>query len=96
MKYLKFLGVGVVFGIIMAKAEIISWFRIYEMFNFDAFHMYGIIGSAVMLGVLGIQFIKRQRLNAYDGAPIEFQDKESSITRYLVGGTLFGLGWALS
>ncbi|MEO1435607.1 MAG: DUF6691 family protein [Bacteroidota bacterium] len=96
MKYLKFLLVGIVFGIIMAKAEIISWFRIYEMFHFDAFHMYGIIGSAVILGVLGVQLIKRKRMKAFDGQAIKFQDKDWSITRYLAGGTLFGLGWALS
>ncbi|MEM6726220.1 MAG: DUF6691 family protein [Bacteroidota bacterium] len=96
MKYIKFLLTGILFGIVMAKAEIISWYRIYEMFHFDAFHMYGVIGSAVILGILGVQIIKRKRMKAYDGAYIEFKNKDFSVVRYLAGGTLFGLGWALT
>ncbi len=95
MKYLKFLIIGILFGIIMSKAEIISWYRIYEMFQFKSFHMYGIIGSAVLLGILIVQIIKRTRLNSLEGEPIVFAPKAKSITRYLVGGTFFGLGWAL-
>ncbi len=96
MKYVKFLLTGVFFGIIMTKAEIISWYRIYEMFRFESFHMYGIIGSAVILGVLMVQWMKRTQLKDIEGKTIQFNPKNQSITRYLVGGTIFGLGWALA
>lgn len=96
MKYLKFLFTGVLFGIVMAKAEIISWYRIYEMFRFESFHMYGIIGSAVLLGMLAVQIIKRTQLKDIEGTPISFNPKNKSIIRYLLGGTIFGLGWALA
>jgi uncharacterized membrane protein YedE/YeeE len=95
MKYLKFLFIGILFGIIMSKAEIISWYRIYEMFQFQSFHMYGIIGSAVVLGILIVQIIKRTQMKSFDGADINFAPKEMSVPRYLIGGTIFGLGWAL-
>ncbi len=96
MKYLKFLGVGILFGIVMAKAEIISWYRIHEMFRFESFHMYGVIGSAVILGVIFVQIIKRTKMKSTQGDEIGFKAKDMGIIRYLVGGTLFGLGWALS
>ncbi len=95
MKYLKYLILGIVFGILMTKAEIISWYRIYEMFRFDAFHMYGVIGSAVILGALGVQFIKRKQIKNMFGDEISFNPKKMSIPRYLIGGTFFGLGWAM-
>lgn len=95
MKYLKFVVLGILFGIVMAKAEVISWFRIYEMFKFDAFHMYGIIGSAVGLGAIGTYFIKKNKLKSLYGDQLEFPPKNMSFPRYLIGGTLFGLGWAL-
>lgn len=95
MQYIKYIGLGIIFGIVMAKAEIISWYRIYEMFQFDAFHMYGIIGSAVILGVLGTYLIKKSGIKSIDGEPINFSPKAMSVTRYLAGGTFFGLGWAL-
>jgi uncharacterized membrane protein YedE/YeeE len=95
MKYIKFLLTGVFFGIIMAKAEIISWFRIYEMFRFESFHMYGVIGTAVILGAIIVQIIKRTQMKNVKGEQITFNPKNRSITRYLVGGTFFGLGWAL-
>ena len=95
MKYFKILIIGVVFGIVMSKSEAISWFRIYEMFRFESFHMYGIIGSAVGLGVLVVQLIKRSNMKDFYGKDIEFHPKKMSILRYLIGGTLFGLGWAL-
>ena len=95
MKYLKFLLTGVFFGIIMAKAEIISWYRIYEMFRFESFHMYGVIGTAVVLGVIMVQIIKRSQLKDIQGETIEFAPKNWSIARYLIGGICFGLGWAL-
>jgi uncharacterized membrane protein YedE/YeeE len=95
MKHIKFLLTGIVFGILMAKAEIISWYRIYEMFRFDAFHMYGIIGSAIVLGVIGVQLIKKFNIKSFGGEPIVFNPKAKSITRYLAGGIIFGLGWAM-
>ena len=96
MKFIKFLLLGIVFGIVMAKSEAISWFRIQEMFRFQAFHMYGIIGTAVTVGVIGVALIKKFKIRGFHGNPILFHPKEKSITRYLVGGTIFGLGWALS
>lgn len=96
MKFIKFLLVGIVFGIVMAKSEAISWFRIQEMFRFQAFHMYGIIGTAVVLGVLGVALIKKFNIRDIDGNPIVFLPKDKSIVRYLLGGAIFGLGWALS
>jgi uncharacterized membrane protein YedE/YeeE len=96
MKFLKFLLTGIVFGIVMAKSEAFSWYRIQEMFRFQAFHMYGIIGTAVVLGVLGVALIKKLRLRDINGNPILFHPKEKSVVRYLAGGTLFGLGWALA
>ncbi len=95
MKYLKYLILGIVFGIVMTKAEIISWYRIHEMFRFEAFHMYGIIGSAVILGVIIVQLIKRSGMKNMYGDNIRFIPKNKSIARYLIGGTIFGLGWAM-
>lgn len=96
MKYIKFLLIGVVFGIVMFKSEAASWFRIYEMFQFQSFHMYGIIGSALALGVLGVYLIKKYRIKALDGEPIKFVPKDKSFSRYMYGGVIFGLGWALA
>lgn len=95
MKALRYIIVGTIFGIILTKSQVISWFRIYEMFRFESFHMYGVIGSAVVLGVLVVQFIKKKQLNDIDNAPIDLPPKNKSVSRYLLGGTLFGLGWAL-
>ena len=96
MKYIRFGLIGIFFGIVMTKSQAISWYRIYEMFRFDSFHMYGIIGSAVILGVIGVALIKKWKLKSTDGTPITFSPKEMSIPRYLIGGTLFGLGWAMT
>jgi uncharacterized membrane protein YedE/YeeE len=96
MRYIRFLMIGIFFGIIMTKAQVISWYRIYEMFRFDAFHMYGIIGSAVVLGVIGVALIKRNRITSTEGTPITFSPKDRGIARYLFGGTIFGLGWAMT
>lgn len=95
MKYLKFLLVGIVFGLVMAKAEIISWYRIYEMFQFDAFHMYGVIGSAVILGAIMVYLMKRAKLKDIDGQPIKYSIKDVGLKSNIIGGTIFGLGWAL-
>jgi uncharacterized protein len=96
MKYLKFLTVGAIFGIALAKAEIISWYRIYEMFLFKSFHMYGVIGSAVTLGVITVFLAKKFKWRTLDGEQMTFLPKQMSIPRYLIGGTIFGLGWALA
>ena len=96
MKYVKFLVVGIFFGIIMTKSEAVSWFRIQEMFRFQSFHMYGIIGSALGLGVIIIQLIKRSVFKTYKGAPIHIEDKSPGYKRYLFGGIIFGFGWALT
>ncbi|MFK8271541.1 DUF6691 family protein [Capnocytophaga stomatis] len=95
MKNLVYILLGIVFGIVMYKTETASWFRIYEMFHFQSFHMYGFIGGALAVGVLGIQYIKRTNEKDFDGNPIVIPPKERKIARYLIGGTFFGLGWAL-
>lgn len=96
MKFLSYIITGVVFGITLTKAEIISWYRIYEMFRFQSFHMYGVIGSAVVLGIFFTQLIKRTKMRSLAGTPILLVPKQLSIPRYLIGGTIFGLGWALT
>ncbi|HRO08425.1 MAG TPA: YeeE/YedE thiosulfate transporter family protein [Saprospiraceae bacterium] len=96
MRILKYLLAGIVFGIVMAKSEAISWYRIQEMFRFQSFHMYGIIGVAVTMGILGVFLIKKYKIRDYHGNPILFHPKDKSISRYLIGGTIFGMGWALS
>ncbi|UIR55545.1 YeeE/YedE family protein [Sphingobacterium sp. SRCM116780] len=96
MKQLKFILIGILFGIIMYKSEAASWYRIYEMFQFRSFHMYGIIGTALTTAIIIVQIIKRKKVKDSNGVPIQFHDKNKSITRYLVGGTIFGLGWALT
>ncbi|MBF2709889.1 DUF6691 family protein [Flavobacterium soyangense] len=95
MKALKYILVGIVFGIVLTKSEAVSWYRIYEMFEFQSFHMYGIIMVAIATGVVGIQIIKRKNIKDIKGLPIEIIDKEPGSTRYWVGGIFFGLGWAL-
>ena len=95
MRSIIYLVIGVFFGIVMYKSEAASWFRIYEMFQFKAFHMYGIIGSALGLGIIVVQSIKRYKIKSFYGEQIIFIPKEKSIGRYLIGGIIFGLGWAL-
>lgn len=95
-EYLKYLVIGMVFGFVLMKSEVVSWFRIQEMFRFDAFHMYGIIGLAVVVGIISIQIIKRKNVKDLNGNPITIEPKDSSqMKRYIIGGTVFGLGWAL-
>ncbi len=96
MKFLKFLSVGILLGIILVKSEAVSWYRIYEMFRFEALHMYGIIGSAVGVGMLGLFLFKRMGVKDVAGNSIALPQKKKSVIRYLVGGSLFGLGWALT
>jgi uncharacterized membrane protein YedE/YeeE len=96
MKFIKFIVAGILFGIIMSKSEAISWYRIQEMFRFQSFHMYGLMGTAVVIGSIAVYLIKKYKLKDYSGQPIEFQNKDKSVARYLLGGTIFGLGWALT
>jgi uncharacterized protein len=95
MKVLKFFIIGFIFGIVLTKSEAVSWYRIYEMFQFQSFHMYGIIGVAVFTGIIGIQIIKRKNVKDIEGIPILIVEKERGSARYWIGGTLFGLGWGL-
>ena len=95
MRYLKFLLVGVFFGIILFKAEVVSWFRIYEMFKFGSFHMYGVIGSAVVIGIVVMFFFKKEKLKTIEGQPVFIEPKKKGLARNLIGGIIFGLGWAL-
>ena len=96
MRYITYLAIGIFFGIIMLKSEAASWFRIYEMFQFGSFHMYGIIGSALVLGIIGVQIIKRKKIKPLDGSEMSLKPKDKSVARYLIGGIIFGLGWALA
>ena len=95
MKALKYIVVGFIFGIVLTKSEAVSWYRIYEMFMFQSFHMYGIIMVAIATGVIGIQIIKRKNIKDFRGLPIEIIPKEAGSTRFWIGGIFFGLGWAL-
>lgn len=96
MKSVRFILVGFIFGIVLTKAEAVSWYRIYEMFQFQSFHMFGIIMLAIATGVVGIQLIKRFQVKSTDGVPIQIADKEKGSFRYWIGGLIFGLGWALA
>ncbi|QRR01611.1 MULTISPECIES: DUF6691 family protein [Dyadobacter] len=96
MKALKFIVTGVLFGIVMAKSEAVSWYRIQEMFRFQSFHMFGIIGTALLVGIVAVFMIKRYHIKDYSGNPITFHDKTGRWLRYLLGGIIFGLGWALT
>ncbi|MGJ8738375.1 DUF6691 family protein [Zobellia laminariae] len=96
MKYLKFLLVGIFFGIVLVKSEAVSWYRIYEMFKFQSFHMYGIIGSAVVLGAISVWAIKKFRVKSIEDQEIVLPPKNKSYARYILGGSIFGLGWALA
>ncbi|TMM57928.1 YeeE/YedE family protein [Maribacter algarum] len=96
MKFLKFLFVGIFFGIILVKSEAVSWYRIFEMFKFQSFHMFGIIGSAVFLGILFLWIFRRFKVKSIEGNEIHLAPKDKSFARYIIGGTIFGLGWALA
>ncbi|MCJ8210551.1 YeeE/YedE family protein [Mucilaginibacter sp. RS28] len=96
MKGLRFVIAGIVFGIIMVKSEAASWYRIQEMFCFQSFHMYGIIGTAVTLGIISVYLIKKFHLKDSQGHPISFHNKDKRWPKYVIGGTIFGLGWALT
>jgi uncharacterized protein len=96
MKTLKFGLTGILFGIIMTKSEAVSWYRIQEMFRFQSIWMYGIIGTAVITGMLVVAAIKRFGLKDSSGSPILFDQKDRRWKKYLIGGSLFGVGWAFT
>lgn len=96
MKFIKYIITGILFGIIMSKSEAISWYRIQEMFRFQSFHMFGIIGTAVLSGIFFTWLIKVLKGKDLNGVDIQFRDKDKSWKRYLFGGLIFGLGWALT
>ena len=92
---LKYVIIGIVFGIVFVKAEIISWFRIQEMFRLQSFHMYGVIGSAIVTGIISIQLIKRLNIKSIDGETINIPNKVFKKGQ-VIGGFIFGLGWAIT
>ncbi|MCS7036195.1 MAG: YeeE/YedE thiosulfate transporter family protein [Saprospiraceae bacterium] len=92
---LAYLAVGVLFGIVLVKAEIISWFRIQEMFRLKSFHMYGVIGTAVVVGALSVFLIKTLKARTLYGEPITFGNKTFNKGQ-VIGGLIFGLGWAMT
>ena len=96
MKNIIGLLLGTLFGIILVKAEVLSWFRIQEMFAFQSFHMYGIIGSAVVVGALSVWLIRTFKVKSLEGNVIELADKAPRYKSAYIGGTLFGLGWAMT
>ncbi|MCE7055660.1 YeeE/YedE family protein [Algoriphagus sp. AGSA1] len=91
----KYLILGIMFGIVFVKAEIISWFRIQEMFRLDSFHMYGVIGSAIVTGIISVQLIKRFNIKSLAGEKIKIPTKEFRKGQ-VYGGFIFGLGWAIT
>lgn len=95
MKHLKYILAGIIFGAILIKSEAVSWFRIQEMFRFQSFHMYGIIGSAVTIGIISVQIIKRFKIKTIDKQEIDLSTNPPKKVNTLLGGIIFGLGWAL-
>lgn len=92
---LKFTIAGILFGIILVKSEVISWFRIQEMFRLQSFHMYGVIGSAIMVGIISVFIIKKFKIRSIDGEAIRLDTKKFNKGQ-IYGGLLFGFGWALT
>ena len=94
---MRFLLTGVAFGFVLTRAEVISWFRIQEMFRFQSFHMYGIIASAILVAALSLEIVKRVEARALDGTPMALAPKQLGLGyRYAIGGTIFGIGWAFT
>ncbi len=93
--HFKYLLVGLLFGIVFVKAEVVSWFRIQEMFRFQSFHMFGIIGSAVLVGMVSVALIKRWKIKTIYGEPVILLSKKFNKGQ-IFGGLIFGLGWALT
>jgi len=95
MRGIIFLLIGIFFGITMTKSEALSWFRIFEMFRFESFHMYGIIGTAVILGAIIISMMKIFKVRVAGGGVVDYNSLPLNMKRHLISGTIFGLGWAL-
>ncbi|HEY9257282.1 DUF6691 family protein [Chitinophaga sp.] len=95
MKNIKFLIAGIFFGVVLVKAQVISWFRIQEMFQLTSFHMYGVIGTAVVTGLISLQLIKRFNIKTLSGDPISVAPKTFNKGQ-IFGGLIFGLGWAIT
>ena len=95
MKYIKYVLLGASFGIILVKSEVISWFRIQEMFRLQSFHMYGIIGSAIVVAAISIALIKRYQWKSVEGKTPVIAEKKFSWGN-VIGGLIFGLGWAIT
>jgi uncharacterized membrane protein YedE/YeeE len=93
---LAYLLVGTGFGLVLVKAEVVSWYRIQEMFRFHSFHMYGVIGSAVAVAMLSLWLLRRFGVRAANGEKIAMAPKAPTYRRYVLGGIVFGLGWALA
>ncbi|MEZ4918349.1 MAG: DUF6691 family protein [Saprospiraceae bacterium] len=96
MRMSRYILVGILLGFTLFKSEAVSFFRIFEMFHFQSFHMFGIIGSAVIAGMLIVQFIKRKHMHSLEGEEIHINPKNKTYPRYIIGGFIFGLGWALA
>jgi hypothetical protein len=97
MTLVPYFALGTAFGFVLVEAEVVSWFRIQEMFRFDSFHMYGIIGAAVLTAALSLLIIKQLGMRTSDGRLLQLQPKTLGTgVRYVAGGSLFGLGWALT
>ena len=92
---LKYLVAGIFFGIILVKSEVVSWFRIQEMFRFQSFHMYGVIGSAIATGVISVFLIRKFKAKTIYGEPVKLYAKKFNKGQ-VFGGLLFGIGWALT
>jgi uncharacterized protein len=95
MKIFRYLFLGILFGIILTKSEVVSWFRIQEMFRFQSFHMFGIIGSAIVTGAILIRFMKWKKMKTINKEAVIFPEKTFN-QGYIYGGILFGLGWAMT
>jgi uncharacterized membrane protein YedE/YeeE len=96
MKNLSFFLIGIPFGIIMTKSEVISWFRITEMFRFEAFHMYGVIGVAVVVGAIVMQILKKIQVKTWSGEKVHYEPRTLNVKRHLLAGSIFGIGWAIT
>ena len=92
---IKYILAGMLFGIFLVKSEVISWFRIQEMFQLKSFHMYGVIGSAVVVGIISVFLIKSLKVKSIEGETIKLESKKFNKGQ-IYGGLTFGLGWAIT
>jgi uncharacterized protein len=95
MRQIKYLLIGMAFGIVLIKSQVVSWFRIQEMFRLESFHMYGIIGSAIVVGMVSVLILKKSRVKTIGGVPITIPVKKFNWGN-VIGGLIFGLGWAIT